>query len=278
MHIRLRDLRAQVVLLILAALVLYPLAYMLINALSTGVTTAADPWWFGKSLQWQNYRDALAVVAPAFVRTVVIVGASVLGTLACAAPAAYAFARYRFPARDAAFMVFFALLLIPGFVTLIPLVLEIRALGLIDSVFGLIFPYIAGGQAFAVFILRTFYQQMPQDLIDAARIDGANDRKIFVAVAVPLAVPVMVTVAILQFVGLWSDYVLPSLILSSSNPTVAMAITNFTPPMIAGDAANMSGLNMQFASFVLASLPIGILFAFLMRYFVQGITSGAVKL
>lgn len=278
MHLRIRDVRSHIALLIIAALVLYPLFYMLVNAINTGITTATDPWWVGSVLQWQNYRDALAVVAPAFLRTVAIVVPSVAGTLICASPAAYAFARYRFRGRHVLFMVFFALLLIPGFVTLIPLVLEIRSLGLIDSTWGLVFPYIAGGQAFGVFILRTFYQQMSQDLIDAAHIDGATDVRIFVSVAVPLAIPVMITVAILQFVGLWSDYVLPSLILSSSTPTVAMAITNFSPPMIAGDAANLSGLNMQFASFVLASIPIGVLFAFLMRYFVQGITSGAVKL
>ncbi len=278
MRIRIRDVRSHIVLLVIAALVLYPMCYMLINALNSGVTTATNPWWFGSVMHWQNYRDAFAVVAPAFLRTVTIVVLSVAGTLVCASPAAYAFSRYRFRWRNVLFMVFFALLLIPGFVTLIPLVLEIRGLGLTNTMWGLVFPYIAGGQAFGVFILRTFYQQMSQDLIDAARIDGATDTQIFVAVAVPLAVPVMITVAILQFVGLWSDYVLPSLILSSSNPTVAMAITNFSPPMIAGDAANLSGLNMQFASFVLASIPIGVLFAFLMRYFVQGITSGAVKL
>ena len=73
MHLRIRDVRSHIALLIIAALVLYPLFYMLVNAINTGITTATDPWWVGSVLQWQNYRDALAVVAPAFLRTVAIV-------------------------------------------------------------------------------------------------------------------------------------------------------------------------------------------------------------
>lgn len=263
------------VLLALAALTLYPMTFMVVNALKSGVETAASPFALPTHPLWQNLAQAFQATAPAYLRSAIIVSVSVTAMLAFAMLAAYAFARIEFPEREVLFYVIFGLLLVPGFLTLIPLFLEIKGLGLLNSMWGLILPYIAGGQAFCVFILRTFVRSIPGDLFDAARIDGANDLQTFARVVVPLSVPILVTLALLQVVGLWSDYILPSLILNSDHETVAMAIANFQPPPL---APSVNAFNLQLAAFTLASIPIAILFVFLMRYFVAGITNGAIKL
>lgn len=262
-------------LLVLAGLTLYPMIFMLFNAFKSGLATAASPFSFPIHPLWQNFIGAFQAIGSAYWRSGVIVSVSVAAMLAFALLAAYVFARIEFPERDALFYVIFGLLLVPGFLTLIPLFVEIKQLHLLNSMLGLILPYIAGGQAFCVFILRTFVRSLPNELFEAARIDGANDIQTFVRMVVPLSVPILVTLALLNIVGLWSDYVLPSLILDTSHQTVAMAVANFQPPPL---APSIDAFNLQLAAFTLSSLPIGVLFVFLMRYFVAGITNGAIKM
>lgn len=262
-------------LLILAAIMLYPMIFMILNAVRTGIQTGASPFGLPIHPVWQNFAQAFGAIGYAFWRSGVIVSVSVAAMLAFALLAAYAFAKLEFPERDSLFYVVFGLLLVPGFLTLIPLFLEIKTLHLLNTIWGLIFPYIAGGQAFCIFILRTFLRSIPDDLFDAAKIDGASEFQMFTRIAVPLSVPIIVTLALLNVVGLWSDYILPSLILNSNHATVAMAIANFQPPPL---APSINAFNLQLAAFTLASVPIAILFMFLMRYFVAGITNGAIKM
>ncbi len=263
------------ILLFLGALMVYPMTFMLFNAFKSGIQTAASPFSFPSHLLWQNFALAFQATGSAYWRSGVVVSVSVSVMLTFALLAAYAFARLDFPERNVLFYVVFGLLLVPGFLTLIPLFLEIKSLHLMNSLWGLILPYIAGGQAFCVFILRTFVRSLPNDLFDAARIDGASEIQSFWGIVVPLSVPILVTLALLNVVGLWSDYILPSLILSTNHETVAMAIANFQPPPL---APSINAFNLQLAAFTMASIPIAILFLFLMRYFVAGITNGAIKM
>lgn len=263
------------ILLVLAAVALYPMIFMVLNAAKSGLETGASPFSIPLHPLWQNFVQAFEATGPSFWRSGVIVGVSVLFMLIFAMLAAYAFAKLEFPERNALFYVIFGLLLVPGFLTLIPLFLEIKDLGLLNSRWGLILPYIAGGQAFCIFILRTFIRSIPNDLFEAAKIDGATEGTMFVRIVVPLSIPIIVTLALLNVVGLWSDYILPSLILSTNHETVAMAIANFQPPPI---APSINAFNLQLAAFTLASVPLAILFLFLMRYFVAGMTNGAIKM
>ncbi len=272
---RVPSISVHVILLVLAGLTLYPMIFMVFNAFKSGVQTAGSPFSFPFHPLWQNFALAFQATASAYWRSGFVVSVSVAAMLAFALLSAYAFARLEFPEREVLFYVIFGLLLVPGFLTLIPLFLEIKALNLLNSLWGLILPYIAGGQAFCVFILRTFVRSIPNDLFDAARIDGAGELQSFLRIVVPLSVPIVVTLALLNIVGLWSDYILPSLILSSNHATVAMAIANFQPPPL---APSVNAFNLQLAAFTMASIPIAVLFLFLMRYFVAGITNGAIKM
>ncbi len=262
------------ILLILAAITLYPMVFMVLNAVKTGLQTASSPFSVPTHPAWQNFVQAFEATGSAFWRSGVIVSVSVVVMLIFALMSAYAFAKMEFPQRDRLFYVVFGLLLVPGFLVLIPLFLEIKDLNLLNSIWGLILPYIAGGQAFCIFILRTFIRAIPNELFEAAKIDGATEIPIFLRVVVPLSVPIVVTLALLNVIGLWSDYILPSLVFTS-HQTVAMAIANFQPPPL---APSINAFNLQLAAFTLASVPIAILFLFLMRYFVAGMTNGAIKM
>lgn len=262
-------------LIVLAALTIYPIVFMIVNALKTGEQTTASPFVWPAHPLWINFALALQATGPAYGRTVFIVVVSVFGMLACALLASYAFAKLEFPEREWLFYAIFGLLMIPSFLTLIPLFLEIKSLNLLNNVWGLILPYIAGGQAFCIFILRSFIRAIPDELFDAARIDGAGDIRVFRHLVVPLSVPVLVTLATLNIVSIWSDYILPSLVMNTNHETVAMAVAAFVPPP---QAPALNAFNMQLAAFTISSLPILVLFLFLMRYFVAGITSGALKM
>lgn len=265
-----------VTLVIMVILSVYPIVFMIGNAFKDGLQTAASPFSIVFAEPFgQNFVLAWQAIGPSFLRSILIVCVSVAGITVFAMMSAYAFARLEFPGKKVLFNVVFGLLLIPGFLTLIPLFLEIKNMNLLHSNWGLILPYIAGGQAFAIFVFRTFIETLPGELFEAARIDGANDIQVFSRMVVPLCVPVMVTIGLLNINGLWGDYVLPSLILDPSHSTIAIAIANFQPPP---DAPSLNAGNQQLAAFAVSSIPVVALFLFLMRYFVAGITSGAVKM
>lgn len=265
-----------VFLAILAALSLYPIFFMVVNAMRSGLSTATDPFGLPTHLRLVNFEYAWDGIASAFALTGWIEVVSVLATLAIAALAGYAFARMEFRGKNTLFMIIFALLVIPGFLTLIPLFLEIRNFHLLNTSWGLILPYIAGGQAFAIFVLRSFMQNIPEEMFEAARLDGANHWRMFFNFALPLSIPMLITLGLLQVVAIYGDYVFPSLVLSNSNVhTVSLAIANFTPPAMAPD---INSVNIQLAAFTLAAIPIGILFFALMKYFINGMSSGAMKM
>lgn len=265
-----------VVLLVLAALTVFPIFFMIVNSLQDGNSTASSPWWFTSwHLLWSNYRLAFDATASSYARSAIITAASVVGVLAFASLSAYAFAKLEFWGKQVLFVAVFGLLLVPSFLTLIPLLVEIKDFRLVNTVWGLIFPYVAGGQAFAIFILRSFFGALPDELFESARIDGASEVRIFLRIVMPLSAPVLVTIALINVLAIWSDFVLPSLVLHDPHQTLAVSIVNFAAPIT---APQINAFNIQLAAFVLSSVPLAILFSFLMRYFVRGITSGAIKM
>ena len=265
-------------LIVLAICAIFPIFFLLINSTKTQLEFSTDPLALPNGIEWQNYKDAFDVIARPILNSVVIVVGGVLGIIAFACMSAYAFTFMDFPLRRVLFVLIFALLLIPGVLTLIPLYLQIKRLdfmGLNGNWGSLILPYIAGGQAFSIFVLRTFFGGISKDLIDAARVDGASEWHILGKIVVPLSIPVIVSVAVINIVPIWNDYLLPSLLLGQNYRTLTMALVS-----LQGNA--MTNSSSQFgilmAAYAVACIPLAILFTFLMRYYVQGLTSGALKL
>ncbi|MEZ4866691.1 MAG: carbohydrate ABC transporter permease [Caldilineaceae bacterium] len=220
----------------------------------------------------ENYVDAWRVVSKYILNSIIVSGVSVVFMVALAALAAWAFARYPFPGREIFFYMVIALLMIPGELTLIPAFLLVKNLGLLNTRMVLILPYIAGGQVFAIFILRSFFQGMPEEMFEASRIDGATEMQTFLRIGLPLSQSILGVVAIMHILSTWNDLIWPIVTLSNQS------LMTLTIGLYAFRTAWYSVWGPLMAGYMLASIPLIILFAFTSRLFVEGLSSGAIKM
>ena len=194
--------------------------------------------------------------------------------------AAFAYSRLRWKGRDKVFAVLVATMLVPGQVLLIPTYLLIRGLGWFDTYWALIVPIATGGSVFGVFLLRTFFASLPEELFEAARIDGAGVMGQYWRICIPLSYPILGTLAILQIVYVWNDFVWPSVVIQDDNLQVIsvglVRLTNALTNATTGDTSGVYG--PLFAGYVLAAAPIFLLFLFASRYYIQGLVSSGLKL
>jgi ABC-type glycerol-3-phosphate transport system permease component len=190
---------------------------------------------------------------------------------ALASMMAYAFARFEFAGKNFIFAVLLVMIMVPGVVLLIPQFILARNLGLLNSLPGLILVYSAGPLAFNTFLLRGFFQSLPRELEESAIIDGASSLTVFFRIMLPLAAPAVSTIAVFSFLGAWDEYILALNFLTNEHlRTLPIAIANFR-----GQHATNWGL--VFAGSLTAVIPTVVLFIFFQRYFIQGLTSGAVR-
>jgi multiple sugar transport system permease protein len=183
--------------------------------------------------------------------------------------AGYAFAKLRFRGRDRLFRLLTLGLVIPVQVSMLPLFLLMRELGLVNTYWGVIIPGLAS--IFAIFLVRQYAISIPDDLIDAARIDGANELRIYWSVVLPVIRPILATLAIWTFLSTWNDFMWPLIVLNDDSMfTLPVALAN-----LAGERVLDTELMM--AGSVLTVLPVLLIFLFLQRYYVEGITAGSVK-
>lgn len=163
--------------------------------------------------------------------------------------------------------------MIPAVLTLVPRFVIVHGLGMYQSHWGLIFPYIATGQIIAIFLIRTFFASIPSEYFDSARIDGANQFRCFWHIALPLSRHILGVVAILQVLGSWNDLFWPYLILGNQRQLFTMPVAL----LIFSDQLG-SQIGTQMAGYILASLPLILLFAVASRQFIDGMTAGGIKL
>ncbi len=235
----------------------------------------ADFWALPLPPTFENYRSAVFDLVPAMLRTLAITFTSIAGVLLLSCPAAYALARTRFLGRGLLNNVILAVMMIPGVILLTPHFIMANRIGLRGSLSGLVFFYVAGGLPFAIFLITTFFRSQAEEIFESARMDGASELQSLVHIAVPLARPILVTIGILNFLGLYDDYIWPSLMLSQSQQTLILALERYNPAT--GMFTSRPDLGSQTAGFVFATLPQLVLFTVGLKYFVQGLTSGAVK-
>ena len=187
--------------------------------------------------------------------------------------AAYAIARMQFRGRDALFAILLATLMIPYAITLIPTFYIMTRVKLIDTLWPLILPYWFGS-AFMIFLLRQAYRGIPQEMVDAAKIDGASHFQIFLRIFIPLTMPTMVTVALLTFLWSWNDLLGPLVYLNNPDLfTVQRGLAMLSGR--AGTGVDRRGIIM--AGSLLGMLPILIIYLFGQRYFIQGLTRSGIK-
>jgi multiple sugar transport system permease protein len=251
---------------------LVPFIFMLSASLKTGAQAYRfPPEWIPSPVQWSNYPDALEVLtARAFFNTVFFTAAIVFGQGLVTTMGGYAFARLRFPGRDRLFLAYIATMMIPGQVTLIPAYIVVVRLGWQDTYQGLIVPILASG-AFGTFVFRQFFKQIPEELADAARIDGANHWTIFWRIFLPLSKPAMTAYGVITALAAWNMFLWPIIIIQSRELWVLTMALNILQGQLSGS------LNVLMAAVSLSILPLFVLYLFGQRFFVQGVTMSGLK-
>ena len=224
-----------------------------------------------------NYADALKTFdfLRSFGNSTFVAALVVLGTLASSIPAAYAFARLRAWGSNGVFIGLLATLMLPGQITIIPVFRLFASLGMVDTYAPLILPAWLGTNAFGIFLLRQFFRTLPEETMEAARLDGASEGLILARIAVPLARPAVVTVAVFAFLGSWNDLWGPLVYLHrEERMTLPVALVNFV-----GSASTAQGTpwNLVMAASVVTVLPAIVLFAVCQKSFVSGIANTGLK-
>lgn len=249
-----------------------PLLWMLsASFMSTGEANSSPPPLLPARPTLEHYRALFTSqhLGRYFLNSLIIsVGGTAMGILITAA-AGYAFAKLRFGGRDRIFRILLAMMVIPGQVAMLPMFLELRELGLINTLFGAMIPVLA--PIYGVFLVRQYALSIPDDLLDAARLDGASEFRIFRSVVLPTITPVLVTLGVFEFLSAWNDFMWPLIVLSDgSRYTLPVALAN-----LAGE--HVQDVELMMGGAVVTVLPVFLAFLFLQRYYIQGIMTGSVK-
>ena len=261
-----------VVLLAIAGVAIAPLAWMVAASLMpTGAANTYPPPLLPHPATLEHYRDLFTRldVARDFRNSLIVSGLITASSVVINSMAGYAFAKLRFGGRERLFRVMLLGLFIPPQVAMLPLFILMRELHLVDSFAAVIIPSMAS--VFGIFLIRQYVVSLPDELLDAARVDGASEFRIYWSVILPLAAPVLVTLAIFVFMSAWNDFMWPLIVLSdNAKYTLPVALANLS-------RQHVQDTELMMAAAVITLLPVLLLFVSLQRYYLRGITSGAVK-
>lgn len=254
-------------------LVLTPFVWMLLGSVKTdGELRRNPPTWWPQEVTWENFRELFTRLdfAQFFGNSLAVALAVTLGNLVFCSMLGYAFAKIDFVGRTWLFRIVLATLMIPGMVTLVPLFVLVSQLGMVNTYWGLILPFLAG--PFGVFLMRQFMLGIPDELIDAARVDGAGELRIFWQVVMPLCKPALATLAILTFLASWNNFLWPLVVASTEDMyTLPVALALYSV------GQNQTQYGLLLAGAVVVLLPILIVFLLLQRHFVQGLATTGLK-
>lgn len=260
-----------IILIILAVLFTFPLYWIITGSFKdTMAINSATPQWFPQSPTVDNFTRLFQKPAMRWlINSVVISIAAMVLTCITSAMAGYVLAKKRFFGQAALFTMFICAMALPKQVILIPLLKEMSFLGMHDTLWAVILPTV--GWPFGVFLMKQFSEGIPTELLEAVRIDGAGEVKVFTQIVLPIIKPGIGALAIFTFISSWNDYFLQLIMLNSKNVlTISLGIAKLQTEM-----SNDFGLIMAGAA--LGSIPIILIFLAFQKYFTQGITMGAVK-
>ena len=265
-----------IALMAIAVIWLVPTLGLAVTSFRPRSEIQSSSWWTSLldfNFTLHNYELVLdqARMGSAFVNSLIITIPSTLLPLGIGALAAYAFSWIRFPFRDTIFLLIVALMIVPIQMALVPLLRLFRDLGIADWYVGIWLAHTAFGLPLAVFLLRNFFITLPRDLIEAARVDGASNLRIFLRVVVPLSVPALAAYAIFQFLWVWNDLLMALIFISNSD------LFPMTKRIVETQGTYGAEWHLLSAgAFLLMIVPLIVFFA-LQRYFVQGLLAGSVK-
>jgi ABC-type glycerol-3-phosphate transport system permease component len=261
-----------VILFAMALISMYPLAWMVLTSLRDPHTVFTGPF-IPTSFQIDSYVAAFQQTnfGGHFLNSLIIAVFSLSGILFFSCTAGYAFAKLKFPFKPLIYVMLLSTMAMPAASLIIPLFLQVRSLGLLNSLPGLILVYIGSMSPFSIFLMRSFFEAVPNELIEAARIDGSSEWGTFFRVALPLVRPGVGTVIILQFLSIWNEFLYATVLLQKSSlqplqPAIYNLIGQYTT-----DWTTLA------AALVMAIVPVVIVYVNMQRQFVAGLTQGAIK-
>lgn len=255
-----------------AVLAMLPMVWMLSASLMpTGEASTYPPRFFPSRLTLDHYRDLFVrldlgrnLMNSAFVSFVVTFASLFINSLA-----GYAFAKMRFHGRERLFRTLSTGLVLPTQVAMLPLFLLLKNMGLINTYWGVIIPGLSS--IFGIFLVRQYALAIPDEMLDAARVDGAGEFRIFWSIVVPGIMPILATLAIWTFLATWNDFMWPLIVLSdASHYTLPVALANLS-------GEHVQDTELMMAGSVLTVIPVMMVFLFLQRYYIQGVMAGSVK-
>ncbi len=261
---------------LLSALTLFPLLWMLsASFMAPGEASSFPPPLLPAAPTLEHYRALLVSdsgtqgLGRQALNSLFVSTAATLLSLAFTLSAGYAFAKLKFAGRERIFRTLLAALVIPGQVAMMPLFLMLKQMGLVNSFAGALVPWLAG--VFGIFLVRQYARGIPDDLLEAARLDGASEGQIFLRVVLPLLKPIVVTLAVLVFLGSWNDFMWPLIVLTDRElQTLPVALAGLS-------REHVQDTELMMAGSVLTVLPVLVLFLVLQRHYMKGLLMGSVK-
>ena len=263
---------SHVVLVFLAVCTLFPFYLMLNASVKYKMQIVDDIWGISLPVHWDNYANAFRQIYPYILHSVITTAGIVAGVIIVATMAGFAFARFRdMPGKKAMFMLILSFMMVPAFLVLIPQFILVSDMNMLNTFVVQILPPIGALSPLAVFLTTTFYENIPYDLFEAASMEGAGEVRIYTQVLLPLSGPIIATIAILDCVAGWNNYLWP--LISASADEVK-------PLIIALQGIVSNGQNdqgVQLAGYVIASVPLLLFFFAATKQFISVLSSGAVK-
>ncbi len=248
-----------------------PLYLMIIVSLKDNNQFYLSPNTLTQPMHWENWKTAWAMVSPTVANSIFLSTTATFFIVVFGLAGAYFFGRLRVPMSSFLWNALLLLMMMPMIANLVPMFILLRDMNLLNTLTALILVGASGGQAFAIFVFRNFISDIPQDLFEAAEIDGANHFQQLKLVVIPLSGPIMGTVAVMQFLGQWNEFVMPLIVMREQ----ARLPVTVQLMRMAGEYIKLWGPLM--AGYAIASIPVIVLFTFSMKLFVKGLTEGAVK-
>ena len=267
-----RALLLNVAVALIALIVLFPLAWMVsVSFMSTGEAAAFPPPLLPKVWTLEHYRDLFVTqgMGRYLFNSVALATLATILALLFTVPAGYAFAKLKFRGRERLFQILVAALVVPAQIGTLPLFLMLKGMGLVNTYAGALVPWLAS--IFGLFLIRQYSLSIPDEMLEAARIDGASEGQIFRRIVLPTLQPILVTLALFVFLGSWNDFLWPLIILTDqSNYTLPVALAALSREHVQDAELMMAGATVTV-------LPVLALFLALQRYYIRGMLAGSVK-
>jgi raffinose/stachyose/melibiose transport system permease protein len=259
-------------LIILTIIAVYPMIWIVVNSLKTDVELFQVTWQMPKNPMWQNYTRAWNFgIARYILNSGIVTIASVTLTVTLSLMGAYALARFTFPLKNALFFFILGGLMLSPQVAVIPLFRILVTLGIYNTYFAMIIPYVAFGIPFTTFLLRSYILSIPRELEEAALIDGAGHIGVFRHVIVPLSRPIIASAALLEAMRVWNEFMFALTFIESNDlKTLPVGVASFSSALRTEYTVIMAGL-------VIAAIPMIIVFLVAQRQFIRGLTAGGIK-